>query len=208
MPLRRASATPNSMTMRSWPYSTASPGSTRLAPTTPSIGRDDLLRRRRACRPRRAGRPRGPASRRARPRAAGRCPTAGEVATQRGRPRTRGRAPPGRAVAARRGRARPGSGRAGGASRAGRSARRGAVARAGAGRAPRSPTAVGRPAQADAPGALADLELAEAGGAELGDQRRQQLVGQPVDRGVVGRRAPRRSRSGRRSSGVTGSGTR
>ena len=30
--------TPSSMTISSWPYSTASPGSTRLGPTTPSIG--------------------------------------------------------------------------------------------------------------------------------------------------------------------------
>ena len=41
-------------------------------------------------------------------------------------------------------------------------------------------------AQADAPAALADLELAEAGRAELGDQGRQQLLGQAVDGGVVG----------------------
>ena len=37
------------------------------------------------------------------------------------------------------------------------------------------------------PGALADLELAETGRAELGDERRQELAAQAVDRGVVGR---------------------
>ena len=37
------------------------------------------------------------------------------------------------------------------------------------------------------PSTLADLELAEARGAELGDERRQELAAQAVDRGVVGR---------------------
>ena len=36
--LRGAARTANSMTISSWPYSTASPASTRLAPTTPSAG--------------------------------------------------------------------------------------------------------------------------------------------------------------------------
>jgi hypothetical protein len=41
------------------------------------------------------------------------------------------------------------------------------------------------PAQPDAPRALADFELTETGRAELRDQRRQELVGQSVDRGVI-----------------------
>jgi hypothetical protein len=42
------------------------------------------------------------------------------------------------------------------------------------------------PTQADAPRTLADLELTETGRAQLRDERRQQLVGQAVDRGVIG----------------------
>jgi hypothetical protein len=42
-----------------------------------------------------------------------------------------------------------------------------------------------RTAQADAPGTLADLELAEPRCAELCDQRGKQFVGQTVDRGVI-----------------------
>ncbi|HET9084363.1 MAG TPA: hypothetical protein VFN41_08130 [Candidatus Limnocylindrales bacterium] len=41
------------------------------------------------------------------------------------------------------------------------------------------------PAQADAPRALADFELTETGRAKLRDERRQELVGQSVDRGVI-----------------------
>jgi hypothetical protein len=42
-----------------------------------------------------------------------------------------------------------------------------------------------RSTQADPPGALAYLELAEPGHPELGDERRQQLAGQTIDRGVI-----------------------
>ncbi len=48
-------------------------------------------------------------------------------------------------------------------------------------------TPAGRATQADAPGSFADLELAEAGGAKLGDQGRQQFTGQTFDGGVVDR---------------------
>ncbi len=42
-----------------------------------------------------------------------------------------------------------------------------------------------RSTQADPPGALAYLELAEPGHPELGDERGQQLAGQTIDRGVI-----------------------
>ena len=42
-----------------------------------------------------------------------------------------------------------------------------------------------RPPDADPPGALADLDLAEPGRRQLGDEGRQQVLGQAVDRGVV-----------------------
>ena len=45
---------------------------------------------------------------------------------------------------------------------------------------------VGGAAQADAPGALADLEFAEAGGTELGHEGWQEPGGQAVDGGVIG----------------------
>src|SRR6476646_1911131 len=56
----------------------------------------------------------------------------------------------------------------------------------------RAALAVARPADPDAPRALADLDLAEARRRELRDQGRQQVVGEAVDRGVVGRPLVRR----------------
>ena len=52
----------------------------------------------------------------------------------------------------------------------------------------------GGPTDADLPGALADLDLAEAGRRQLRSERGQQLVGEAVDRGVVGRSTRPRSR--------------
>src|SRR6185295_12577255 len=45
--------------------------------------------------------------------------------------------------------------------------------------------ALGGSSNADGPAALADLDLPEAGRRQLRDQRRDQLVGQAVDGGVV-----------------------
>ncbi len=47
--------------------------------------------------------------------------------------------------------------------------------------------AIGRPAQSDAPGAFSNLELAQAGRAQLGHEGGQQSLGEAVDRGMVGR---------------------
>ena len=44
---------------------------------------------------------------------------------------------------------------------------------------------VGRHPEPDSPRALADVQLAEAARAELGDQGGQELVGEAVDRGVI-----------------------
>ena len=82
-------------------------------------------------------------------------------------------------------------------------------ARRAAGRGPRParvPSA--GPAQPDAPGTLADLELAETGRPELGDEGGQQLVAQAVDGGVVGRALGGACAPGRRASGWDDSGTR
>jgi hypothetical protein len=48
-------------------------------------------------------------------------------------------------------------------------------------------TRVGCAADADRPRALAHLDLAETGRGQLGDERGQELLGEAVDRGVVGR---------------------
>ena len=119
-------------------------------------------------------------------------PTAGDVATELGG----GSAPsrPSRAVAA--------AGATGGRALATRRVRR-ADGRRAATRALGAAAlavAVGGAAQPDLPVALADLELAEAGRGELGDQGRQQLVGEAVDGGVVARPA-RRDRRRRRPGG-------
>ena len=177
----RGRAGANSMTRSSWPYSTASPGSTRLEPDDAVDRRHDLLgdaehvdgaepvagadpgagrQVRRA-----AGRCRRPArSRRRATRSGPSSPRADDGAVARRPVAAAGRVAALRAIAA---------ARAAGSSRSALRAGRGRVA--------------GRPAQADPPATLADLELAEAGRAELGDERRQQLVGQAVDGGVIGR---------------------
>jgi hypothetical protein len=63
-----------------------------------------------------------------------------------------------------------------------------AVCRAPFAAAPVSPGGtIGRAAQTDTPRALTDLELAQPGRPELGDQGRQELGRQPVDGGVIGR---------------------
>ena len=191
------------MTIRSWPYSTASPGSTRLAPTTPSAGATTSCGT-----PSMSTAPsRSPARTRVPARASARgwkMPTAGEVATSRSSvrlsrwlpPLTPSRASrPGPTGVSAHGRGVPGAARAG----AGGSARgRPAALRAPAFADGRRPG----PAQADAPGALADLELAEAGRPELGDEGGQQLDGQAVDGGVIGRPLAPRTRSGRRPTGL------
>jgi hypothetical protein len=74
----------------------------------------------------------------------------------------------------------------------------GAPGRAARGRrSPRGARVAGHP-EADPPGALADVELAEAACAELGGKGRQQFIGEPVDRGMGGTalvgRALRRAR--------------
>jgi len=52
--------------------------------------------------------------------------------------------------------------------------------------APGGPTrGIGRSAQPDPPAALPDLELTETGRAELGDQGRQELAGESIDRRVI-----------------------
>ena len=191
------------MTMSSWPYSTASPGSTRLAPTTPSAGATTSCGDAEHVDRRRAGRRPGPRVPGSRLRRGWKIPTAGEVATTRrlsgagiGHPDRRDSSRPGptgvRPVPTRRdAHGRPAlRARSLGASRS------------------RRRCAIGRAAQPDPPAALADLELAEAGRRELGDQRRQQL-GRAGGRSRRGRPpARRRLRSARRSVGRTGSGTR
>ena len=210
------------MTTSSWPYSTASPASTRLAPTTPSTGATTSCgtpsmstdaepvagpdprpgaRLRSA-----AGRCRPPArSRRSVP-VAGAAPSrrlAAVAAVAPARPSPiagRDRRGPARPVALepRRRMAVAGAARLRAATLA--------LARSALACRRRAPSA--GPAEPDAPGALADLELAEARRAELGDEGRQQLVAQAVDRGVVGRPLARRCGRGRRPPGWTGSGTR
>ena len=180
----------------SWPYSTASPASTRLDPTTPSTGATTSWRTPSTSTMADADRRPGPASRR---RSA---PRLEDADGRRGAPRIArsagvGRRPAGPTAAT--GRAVAAGGR-GGLRRAGRAPRpawpRLRPRPVGA-RRPRRPPA--GPAQADLPVALADLELAQAARAELGDQRRQELVGEAVDRGVVGaaRGGARRGRARR-----------
>ena len=173
------------MTMRSWPYSTASPG-------LDEARADDAVRRARrppagcpACRPSRAGRPPGPSSRRAPPARGWKMPTAGELATA-GPSERASRALPGpvAAIATRtdRGQARDGD--------AGRRAGSGApiaVARTAFLGGRRRARRHAGPAQPDAPAALADLELAQTRRPELRDERGQELRAQAVDGGVIGR---------------------
>ena len=197
---RRPAALDSSSTQTSsWPYSTASPGSTRLAPTMPSAGATTSVGT--------------PSTSIAADRVPGPDPRAGHDARARleepdGRrggdgpervaARARRDAPTGRHPSRGRGAGRrpavaspsspawfaprPGPtgvsvGRAG-RCRALRAGRRGAALRPGG--------AVGRAAQADLPAAFADLDLAEAARAELGDQGRDELVSQGVDGGVIG----------------------
>jgi hypothetical protein len=58
---------------------------------------------------------------------------------------------------------------------------------------------VGGHPQPDAPGALADVELAEAARPELGDERREELVREAVDRRVIGSPLVGRPHVGRRT---------
>ena len=145
----------SSMTISSWPYSTASPGSTRLAPTMPSTGATtSWATPSMSTTPSRSpARTRVPAGLRS---CGWKMPTAGDVATDAAAVRSALAVTP---VAARRDRGPTGvsAGRPPGAapcagSRPARSA----------GRA-RGPGAIRGAAQPDLPVALADLELAEAG---------------------------------------------
>ena len=194
------------MTISSWPYSTASPGSTRLAPTTPSTGATTSCGTPSMSTDAEpvAGPDPGPG--------AGLRPRLEDADRRRGRDDpavvARAVAAVGRRAPSRPSRAGPDRRRAGptGVRRAGRwrgprRGRRGRRGRRSAFAALARPAGARRPAQADPPAALADLELAEPGRAELGDQRRQQLVAQAVDRGVVGRRASASRRSGAAASG-------
>ena len=72
------------------------------------------------------------------------------------------------------------------------------VARLGAGRLVRHAAAVSgcvaRPADADRPRLLGDLDLTETAGRKLRDQGRNQVLGQPIDGGVVRGTCLRRAR--------------
>ena len=190
--LRAGRRRANSMTTSSWPYSTASPGSTRLAPTTPSARRDDLLRdaehvdraepvagpdpRPGAGAPSAAGRCRPPARWRP-PALVGLARIAAVATVAASRPGPPSRRPiavrrvPGRGASRRGRQRRDRRGRA--RSRARRSSR-GTSPRPGGGGGPRRPS-------------WRTSSSARPGRAELGDQRRQQLADRGGDGGVVGR---------------------